>query len=245
MSSAQMTRLIGLVTSEHSAATAVVKGSGSPTDDECGAVRGSMSGVSTRTASARDRLIGVGLDLLLEKGYHGLGTAEVLARARAPRGSFYHHFADKEDYALHVVDAYMTGVHAALDQCVDDDALEPLQRIRAFFDLVRAGYRAEGYQGCLLGGLGQELASTSPAFAERIAGCLTYIGSRLRTCVELGQQRGHVRADVDAEELAQRLVDCWEGAALRSRLTSSEAPLTSMLDLVLSAVAIPQPTEVG
>lgn len=204
-----------------------------------------MSDVSTRSAGARDRLIEVGLELLLEKGYHGLGTAEVLSRAQAPRGSFYHHFVDKEDYALQVVDAYMTGVHAALDQCVDDADLEPLQRIRAFFDLVRTGYRAEGYQGCLLGGLGQELASTSPAFAERIAGCLTYIGSRLQTCVEEAQQLGQVRADVGAEELAQRIVDCWEGAALRSRLTSSEAPLTSMLDLVLSAVAVPQPTEVG
>ena len=198
-----------------------------------------MSDVNAPSPSARERLIAVGLELLLEKGYNGLGTQEVLTRAKAPRGSFYHHFADKEDFALQVVDAYMAGVHSALDQCVADETLEPLSRIRAFFDLVRTGYRAEGYQGCLLGGLGQELASTSPAFAERIAGCLSYIGSRLQVCVEEAQRRGQVRADVDAAELAQRIVDCWEGAALRSRLTSSDAPLTSMLDLVLSAVAVP------
>lgn len=201
--------------------------------------------MTTTRTSARDRLIEAGLALLLEKGYHGLGTQEVLERAHAPRGSFYHHFADKQDFALQVVDAYMTGVHAALDHCVTQESLEPLDRIRAFFDLVRTGYREDGYQGCLLGGLGQELASTSPEFAARIAGCLTYIGSRLQVCVEEAQRRGQVRSDVDATEVSQRIVDCWEGAALRSRLTSSEAPLTSMLDLVLSAVRVPAVDPVG
>jgi TetR/AcrR family transcriptional repressor of nem operon len=36
--------------------------------------------------------------------------------------------------------------------------------------------------------------------------------------------------------MANLLVDCWEGAALRSRLHGSPAPLTAMLDFYFEAV---------
>ena len=37
--------------------------------------------------------------------------------------------------------------------------------------------------------------------------------------------------------MASLLVDCWEGAALRSRLRREAAPLNAMLDFYFSAVA--------
>lgn len=188
-------------------------------------------------ASTRERMIQAGLELLLERGYHGLGTQELLTRARAPKGSFYHHFADKQDFALQVVDAYMAGVHQVLDLCVDNEALAPLDRIRAFFNTVRTGYLQDGYLGCLLGGLGQELSGTDPVFATRIGECLGYIGSRLAECVAAAQESGDLDPDLDPVTFAGRLVDCWEGAALRSRLIRSEEPLMPMVEFCLAAGA--------
>jgi TetR/AcrR family transcriptional repressor of nem operon len=43
--------------------------------------------------------------------------------------------------------------------------------------------------------------------------------------------------DADPNELASVLVDCWEGAALRSRLRREPGPLTAMLDFYFSSVA--------
>jgi TetR/AcrR family transcriptional repressor of nem operon len=176
-----------------------------------------------------------GLALLLERGYHGLGTQALLEAAKAPKGSFYHHFRDKEDFALQVVDEYMRGVHGALDACLDDPGLPPLDRVRAFFQMVAQGYQSEGYLGCLLGGLGQELSGTSDAFAQKIASCLDYIGSRIGQSLAAAQAQGDIDRDADPEALARVLVDCWEGAALRSRLTGSPEPLVSMLDFYFSA----------
>ncbi|MGB6229957.1 MAG: helix-turn-helix domain-containing protein [Litorimonas sp.] len=49
----------------------------------------------------RDRLIIEAARLFAERGYHGVGVAEVLEAARAPKGSLYHHFpAGKSDLAL-------------------------------------------------------------------------------------------------------------------------------------------------
>lgn len=38
-------------------------------------------------------------------------------------------------------------------------------------------------------------------------------------------------------DVADLLVDCWEGAALRSRLRNSPAPLEAMLDFYFGAIA--------
>ena len=77
------------------------------------------------THSTKQRLIDAGLRMLLEQGYNSLGIQAVLDATDTPKGSFYHHFKDKEDFALNVVDAYVADVHAGLDKCVQDRTRAP------------------------------------------------------------------------------------------------------------------------
>lgn len=178
----------------------------------------------------KQRLIDVGLAMLLEHGYNDLGIQALLEAAGIPKGSFYHHFKDKEDFALEVVEQYMQQVHAGLDACLEDQSRPPLERVRRFFEMTQESYRAQGYMGCLLGGLGQELSGVSEVFRRKIAGCFVEIGNRLAICLEAARKEGHIPADSDTRRMASLLVDCWEGAALRSRLQGSAAPLSAMLD---------------
>lgn len=49
----------------------------------------------------KDRLIRAAADLFRSRGYHGVGLAEVLSTAAAPKGSLYHHFPNgKSDLAM-------------------------------------------------------------------------------------------------------------------------------------------------
>jgi TetR/AcrR family transcriptional regulator, transcriptional repressor for nem operon len=173
--------------------------------------------------------------MLLERGYHDLGIQAVLDATGVPRGSFYHHFDSKERFALAVVDLYMDGVHAGLDACLTDTSLQPLERIRAFFEATQEKYRTEGYLGCLLGGLGQELAGVSDVFAHTIERCLSCIAERMAGCLEEARRQGDLPAETDPRELAELLVDCWEGAALRTRLRRDPAPLQAMLNFYFRA----------
>jgi TetR/AcrR family transcriptional repressor of nem operon len=180
--------------------------------------------------STRERLIAAGLPLLLERGYNGFGLQALLSATGIPKGSFYHHFRDKEDFALQVVDAYMRQVHAGLDACLGDPSVIPLDRVRRFFESTQQVYRQQGYMGCLLGGLGQELSGVSDAFRKKIEECFTEIAARLAICLEEAQKCGELPANSDPQRLAALLVDCWEGAALRSRLQRDLAPLDAMLE---------------
>ena len=179
--------------------------------------------------ATKQRLLDAGLAMLLQHGYNDLGIQALLEATGAPKGSFYHHFRDKEDFALQVVDEYMGQVHAGLDACLGDESLPPVERVRRFFELTEVKYREEGYLGCLLGGLGQELSGVSEVFRFKIESCLSAIVERIAACLELARSHGEIPADSDPQRMASLLVDCWEGAALRSRLRGSAAPLGAML----------------
>ena len=186
--------------------------------------------------STKQRLIDAGLRMLLEHGYNSLGVQALLTATGIPKGSFYHHFKDKEDFALEVIDTYIAEVHAGLDACLQDHERPPLARVRHFFEMTQQKYQEDGYMGCLMGGLGQELSGTSEVFRRKIEWCFSSIAERVATCLDEARQRGEVPAGFDVRQMADLLVDCWEGAALRSRLRRSPASLNAMLDFYIRSV---------
>jgi TetR/AcrR family transcriptional repressor of nem operon len=185
----------------------------------------------------KQRLLDAGLAMLLKHGYNDLGIQALLEATDTPKGSFYHHFKDKEDFALEVIDQYMRSVHAALDACLGDKGRPPLERVRRFFELTQESYRNEGYLGCLLGGLGQELSGVSKVFRQKIEGCFSEMARRIGLCLEQARTRGDLPADSDTRRMASLLIDCWEGAALRSRIRGDAKPLAAMLDFYFQSAA--------
>lgn len=173
---------------------------------------------------------------MLVRGYHAVGVQDLLDETDVPKGSFYHHFESKEDFALQVIDAYQAGVRDLLYATVDDPARAPLDRIRAFFDGVRTSYESEGYLGCFLGALGQELSGANEIFRRKIDGCLGFIAAGLTRCIEDARIRGELPASTDSRVMGELLVNAWEGAALRSRLTRSSRPLDAVLDFYLNSM---------
>ena len=189
--------------------------------------------------ATKRQLLEAGLTMLLERGYNDLGVQALLEATGTPKGSFYHHFKNKEDFALQVVDLYMEQVHAGLDACLSNEDAPPLQRARSFFEATREKYRSDGYLGCMLGGVGQELAGVSEVFRNKIDECLSTIGERVGSCLAAAKARGELPEGSDPRQLAMLLVNCWEGAALRSRLRRSADPLDEMLDFYFRVAVRP------
>jgi TetR/AcrR family transcriptional repressor of nem operon len=184
----------------------------------------------------KQELLKQGMSMLLRHGYNDSGIAALLDATKTPKGSFYHYFRSKEDFALEAIDLYMKEVHAGLDHCLGDADLPPLKRVRRFFELSAEKYRTEGYLGCLLGGLGQELSGVSDVFRRKVEQCFAEIGARIAVCLKEAIARGELPPDTNPRKLAALLINCWEGAALRSRMLRNPAPLREMLDFYFHAV---------
>lgn len=67
-------------------------------------------------APTEERIIAAARRLMQQRGYHGVGTAAILAEADAPKGSMYHHFPEgKERIAAEAVGRIRDDVLAVLD----------------------------------------------------------------------------------------------------------------------------------
>jgi AcrR family transcriptional regulator len=73
-----------------------------------------------RSEATRRRIVAVSRELVGERGYAGLSTAEVLRRAGVSRGGLYHHFSGKAELMAAVVEALELDVVAQLVEVVAD-----------------------------------------------------------------------------------------------------------------------------
>ena len=191
--------------------------------------------------STKRRLLDVGLATLLERGYNATGIQDLLVATGVPKGSFYHHFVSKEDFALQVVDRYVAELHVLLDQTLGDAERLPVERVRAYFERVLALYESQRYLGSLLGLLGQELAAVNTAFRRRIDGAFEGLARRIADVLEEARRRGDLPAEADPMQMANMILDCWEGAAQRSRIARDARPLQAVLNSAISH----QPSAIG
>ncbi|MCA9774299.1 MAG: TetR family transcriptional regulator C-terminal domain-containing protein, partial [Myxococcales bacterium] len=155
-----------------------------------------------------------GVDAFLEHGYHGTGIKEVLDRVRVPKGSFYHYFESKEAFGAAVIAHYAACLGRKLADALAS-VPDPVVGLRRFFEGLIAEFEASNYTGgCLVANLGGELEGSELC---RAALADAFLGWRDGVADALGnaQARGLVRKDVDARELADGLIEAWEGAVIR------------------------------
>lgn len=97
--------------------------------------------MTQRPSNTKDRLIVTAAQLFQRSGYNGVGLAELLAEAQAPKGSLYHHFPKgKPDLALAAAswasDGMLSMIAAAFDDAADfrDGVTTLCHKIAKLFD---------------------------------------------------------------------------------------------------------------
>src|ERR1700733_740203 len=80
--------------------------------------------------STRDHLLQVGLRQIHAMGYSATGVNEILEEAKVPKGSFYHHFASKEDFAKEVLALYVRGEGERAERPLDGGKAALRKRVR-------------------------------------------------------------------------------------------------------------------
>jgi AcrR family transcriptional regulator len=87
--------------------------------------------------ATREALIRAALELFTKRGYAGVGTEEIVARAKVTRGALYHHFEDKRDLFRAVferVEAELMERIGATMEAVDDPWELMVAGMRSFLD---------------------------------------------------------------------------------------------------------------
>jgi TetR/AcrR family transcriptional repressor of nem operon len=190
------------------------------------------------TKSTRDHLVDVGLELMHRHGYSATGLTDILKAADVPKGSFYHHFSSKEDFAAAALERYGMREREHAAAFLSDTATPPLKRLRRYFsDLARIYGQKGAIPGCMMGRFSLEIAEANPQLRKRISGSFNHWQQTIATVIRQVVAQKGLPAATDAESLAGFLLNSWEGALLRSQAEKSDAPLEIFLRYALDALA--------
>jgi TetR/AcrR family transcriptional repressor of nem operon len=177
-------------------------------------------------------LLDAGAAMLLEQGYHGTGIQPVLDEVGVPKGSFYNYFDSKEHFAAEVIRHMAAKVVVGLDGLKEDARRDALAALRRDLKKRIQGFEGRFSGGCLFGNLGAEVEDSELCRAA-LADAFRSMSACYATVIAAGQEQGAFRKDVKASELADHLLDTWEGALLRMKVEHSTRPLKALMRRLL------------
>ncbi len=194
-----------------------------------GAGGGGRTGPGARP-SARERLLDAATALFATHGIRAVGIDRVISEAGVARASLYSTFGSKDA----LVTAYLERLDAR-DRLRWEDAVaavaDPVDKIRAFFDLAIASAPARNYRGCQYLNAATEFPGEMDGMLAPVAEHRAWLHSLL--CGLLTEA-----GFADADALASRIRMVYDGALAGSKFAAGEEPLVlgrAMVDEMLRA----------
>ena len=134
---------------------------------KAGSQRGASVRVTREQAAAnREKILEVAGTLFRERGYDGIGVADIMKRAGLTHGGFYGHFASKDDLAAEIT-ARVLGREGWLERLTGSANPSLADVVRRY--LTRR-HRDNAGHGCLLAAVGSDVVrqprSVRHAFTE-------------------------------------------------------------------------------
>jgi TetR/AcrR family transcriptional repressor of nem operon len=195
---------------------------------------------ASRRIDKRRALIDIGTAIFTQKGFSSTGLDEIVQTAGVPKGSFYYYFGTKDEYAIEVIRNYANYFSRKLDRILNDQSKSPLERLKAFTDEASEGVkRFEFKRGCLIGNLGQEMASLEEQFRTALCDAFNDWRMRFQACLDEAKAAGEIGTTVDSAALAQFFWSAWEGAVLCAKLERSTGPLENVSSLFFNQMLQP------
>jgi TetR/AcrR family transcriptional repressor of nem operon len=117
----------------------------------------------SRAAAAenRERILDAAARLFREKGFDGIGVADLMQSAGLTHGGFYGQFASKEELAAQACARALERSAAKWDRVIEDKTRDPLQTIAESYLSPR--HRDSAGHGCALAALAAEAPRRGPA----------------------------------------------------------------------------------
>ena len=182
-----------------------------------------MAAAPAPLRDTRERIVEAARYLFWERGYAATGLADILLRAKANSGSFYHFFESKDALLRTVLDTYVELLEPYVIRPAWDQTADPIARIFALLDGYRQRLVDTGSQyGCPIGRLALEIDPENTPAHELIAR-------------NFAAWRGHVEACVRAAgvpepgETAALVLAVMEGAVMQSRAERTLAPFDACI----------------
>ena len=179
--------------------------------------------MAPKPTDTRERLIEAARYLFWERGYAATGLAEVLARAGANSGSFYHFFESKDALLRTVLDTYVEALEPHLIAPIRDQARRPLDEVLGLLASYRDRLTDTGCTyGCPIGRLALEIDPENTPAHALIA--RNFDGWKAAVADALGRAR-----IANPDDVAAFVLTVMEGAVMQARAYRSIEPFDACI----------------
>lgn len=183
-------------------------------------------------ADTRERIIDVSAELLRRQGYANTGVKQIVAAAKAPFGSIYHHFpGGKEELGAAAI-RRSGALYELLIPAVFDPAPDLVSAVRLFFEGAAAHLEDSEYEdACPIATVALEVSSTSEPMREACADVFeSWIAAGLPRFTAAGLDAATSR------KLVIAMINALEGAFILARASQSTEALHVAGELMADAV---------
>jgi TetR/AcrR family transcriptional repressor of nem operon len=187
--------------------------------------------MKSQPSDSKAKLLQAALRVFREKGYTSTTVDDLCRGAGVTKGSFFHHFASKEDLALAAIDCWNKFTGALFAEAPYWQVEDPRARLLAYVD-----FRAQLVQGtapeytCLLGTLVQETFDIQPTLREACRAGIENHAQTLVPTIEAARAQYAPGANWSAEGLALHTQAVLQGGFILAKARGDSAPLLDSID---------------
>lgn len=198
-----------------------------------------MSNLVKKSDAKRLHILETGSDLVLRKGFVGVGLQEILKNCGIPKGSFYHYFESKESFGCELVKHYIHNYQLRLNELWAESPSSSsatqqsaYSKLINYFSLwINDPLTNYGWaEICLVVKLAAEVSDLSEDMRLIMAQGVERLIENISQLILLGKLDQSISVQGDAVINAQVIYQMWLGAALLSKLQKDKAPLHHALN---------------
>ena len=182
-----------------------------------------------KAPNTRQRLVDAALYLFWLQGYAATGIAQILERAKANAGSFYHFFKTKEELLLAVLELYIQSLEPVVVQPVFSQIEDPIERVFGILEFYRRNLLSTGCSyGCPIGRLALEIPEEQFRVHKRLADNFDGWTAAVEACLKDAGDR--LPAGTNAKTLSQFVLTVMEGGVMQARAHRAIEPFDASVE---------------
>jgi TetR/AcrR family transcriptional regulator, transcriptional repressor for nem operon len=186
---------------------------------------------SRTMAPARQKLLNAAFALIREKGYVATTVDELCARAGVAKGSFFHHFKDKEALAVAAADYWSETTGAFFAAAPYHRHKDPVDRVLGYIEFRRSILKGEIPEfTCLVGTMVQEIYDTNPAIRDACDASISSHAEKVEADIAEAMKMHEVRATWTAESLALHTQAVLQGSFILAKAKGGAEVAISSVD---------------
>lgn len=176
----------------------------------------------SKAAATRSSILQKAFELIYVNGFQATSIDDIIAHTHVTKGAFYHHFKNKEEMGLAVIqDVMQPSMYEAFVQPISVSE-DPVKDIYQITELLLFGIPSlQAQYGCPAGNLIQEMAPLNPLFKEALSKLTTQWKETIATCLEKGKTLGTIRTETNTNQAAYFIISGYWGIRSLGKLQNN------------------------